>query len=399
MVRMTRNLMADTFLEYIFPGKSKAMVNLRLHIGQINYQHKLYHNVPVILLLGKTGVGKTFIGHAIAAHAAWLRLSDNEQSYYRDSKNGTFQISQEKLLRVLTVSKFDEIYLPLLTDEIAASELFGHIKGAFTGALKDNPGRLGNDELTDILLDEVGDATPRVQAKLLQVVESRKYTPVGGAVKQTKETQARLIFASHRDLYNLVQKGEFREDLYWRLKGVILQIPPLCECLDSIPDLLQAILSSCKKEQGKEAHNISPRKEDLEWCKKYSWPGNVRELRLLLWKFVYEDGRRSLREIWATNREQSHGESSSKEAGESPNSLVARAVQMVMDETLSGRRTSLGTVGNLTRLFNGMVRKSLYRLKSERHLGAQELQRLFTKEKVKDIHTKIGRFRDNIEHH
>ena len=109
--------MSDAFLEYIFPGASKGMTDLRTQIGEINFQHKVYRNVPVILLLGETGVGKTFVAHAVAAHAAWLRLSDDEQqSYYRDSNNGAFLVSPEKLLRVLTGPKFDEVYLPLLTD-------------------------------------------------------------------------------------------------------------------------------------------------------------------------------------------------------------------------------------------------------------------------------------------
>jgi len=390
--------MGDAFLEYIFPGASDGMVNLRAQIGKINHQHKMYRNAPVILLLGETGVGKTFVAHAVAAHGAWLRLSDDErESYYREGKNGAFLISQEKLLRVLTGAKFDEIYLPLLTDDIAASELFGHVQGAFTGAVKQNPGRLGNEELENILLDEVGDAAPRIQAKLLQVVESRVYTPVGGTVKDTKETQARLIFASHEDLHSRVRSGSFREDLFWRLNGLVLRIPPLRDCMDAVPDLLRAILEACKKEQGKESHNILPGKKDLDWCQRHSWPGNVRELRHLAWQFVFEDGQRSLREIWETNRGQFYVESSTEESSVSPEGLVARAVEILLDETLSGRRASLGTVGKFTRLFNGMVRQSLYRLKGERRLKAPELQRLFSKEKVKDIHTKIGRFRGELK--
>lgn len=390
--------MNDAFLEYIFPGESKDMINLRTQIGEINSQHKVYRNVPVILLLGETGVGKTFVAHAVAAHAAWLRLSDNEQqSYYRDSNNGAFLVSPEKLLRVLTGPKFDEIYLPLLTDEIAASELFGHVKGAFTGALRDNAGRLGNDELTDILLDEVGDANPRVQAKLLQVVESRIYTPVGGTVKQIRETQARLIFATHEDLRSRVRTGGFREDLFWRLNGIVLRIPPLRACLDAIPDLVGALLSACKKEQGKENQDTLPGKKDMDWCQSHSWPGNVRELRLLLWRYIYEDGRRPLREIWRTNMAHLQEDLSLRNVDETPESLVARAVEIVLEETLSGHRTSLGTVGKFTRLLNGMVRKSLYRLKGERRFKAPELRRLFSEEKVKDIHTKIGRFRGELE--
>lgn len=388
----------DAFLEYIFPGVSNGMINLRAQIGEINFQHRMYRNVPVILLLGETGVGKTFVAHAIAAHAAWLRLSDDEkQSFYRDTNNGAFLVSPEKLLRVLTGSKFDQIYLPLLTDEIAASELFGHVKGAFTGAVTENPGRLGNDELTDILLDEVGDATPRVQGKLLQVVESRMYTPVGGTVKHTRETQARLIFASHADLRSRVRAGTFREDLFWRLNGLVLHIPPLRECRDAIPDLVHALLLACKKEQGKENHETLPEKNDLDWCQRHSWSGNVRELRLLVWRLVYEEGRRSLKEIWTTNKGQLQEEFSSKGANETPENLVARAVEIVLDETLSGRRVSLGTVGKFTRLLNGMVRKSLHRLKGERRFKAPELRRLFSEEKVKDIHTKIGRFRGELE--
>lgn len=386
--------MDDNFLEYIFPGKSKSMMNFRSQINEINNQHRLYRNVPTILLLGEIGTGKTFTANAIAAHSAWLRLGGEERSFYVDGITGTFKIYPMKLLKVLTGPNFDEVYLPILTDDIAASELFGHVKGAFTGAGRDNPGRLGNDELADILLDEVGDSTPRIQSKLLQVVESRMYTPVGGTIKDTKETQARLIFASHRNLVNLVHNGSFREDLFWRLKGIVIQIPPLRECLDAIPDILQALLLSCKKEQGKENADIVARKKDLEWCQKYSWPGNVRELRWLLWQYVFEEGRRSLKEIWEATREKF--QISKDRSEDTPESLVRRAVQMVIDETLSGERGSLGTVGNFTRLFHEMVRGAIYNVKSERRLKATELERLFIKEKLKDIHTKIGRFRNSI---
>jgi transcriptional regulator with GAF, ATPase, and Fis domain len=275
--------------------------------------------------------------------------------------------------------------------------LFGHIKGAFTGAVRNNPGRLGNGELTDILLDEVGDSTVHIQAKLLQVVESRMYTPVGGTQGHTRNTDARLIFSTHRDLPALVRDGRFREDLYWRLQGLVVHIPPLRECPDTIPDLVRSLVFSCKKDQGKEDAGFPLSKQDLIWCQRYHWPGNLRELRLLIWQFVYEDGRRSLREIHLSRRVPFPGSMTFERPGETSESLVFRAVKIVLDETLRGHRPSLGTVGSLTRHFDRMVRKALYRFKGERRLNAQELERLFTKEKARDVHTKIGRFRYEVD--
>lgn len=165
-----------------------------------------------------------------------------------------------------------------IPDELLESELFGYEKGAFTGAMNNKKGRLQHVEGGTLFLDEIGDMKPSLQAKLLRVIQEKEFEPVG-SVKSIK-VDVRIVAATHRNLDDAVAKGTFREDLYYRLNVIPLQIPPLRDRRDDIPLLLdfftQRFCSSKKR-------NIFSYSEQAMAClKRYPWPGNVRELENLV---------------------------------------------------------------------------------------------------------------------
>ncbi|HSM60412.1 MAG TPA: sigma-54 dependent transcriptional regulator, partial [Longimicrobiales bacterium] len=161
-----------------------------------------------------------------------------------------------------------------LTDTLLESELFGHVKGAFTGA---TGGRRGYFELAGsgtIFLDEIGDTSPEFQTKLLRVLQERVFYPVGGEEQRT--TEARVIAATHQPVEQLVAEGKFREDLYFRLKVVEVYVPPLRERPDDIELIAVALLGRIRSETQRDIRRISD--EALKRLREHSWPGNVREL-------------------------------------------------------------------------------------------------------------------------
>ena len=169
---------------------------------------------------------------------------------------------------------FIKVNLAALPETLVESELFGHEKGAFTGALSRKSGRFELAQGGTIFLDEVGDLTPTVQLKLLRVIQEREFTRLGGTA--TLKADVRLVTATHRDLEKLVSEGIFREDLYYRLNVFPIYLPPLRERKADIPLLAEHFLSRCAAEQAKPARRLSQAALDL--LMQYHWPGNVREL-------------------------------------------------------------------------------------------------------------------------
>jgi two-component system response regulator HydG len=170
------------------------------------------------------------------------------------------------------------VHCGAIPDTLLESELFGHEKGAFTGAVRR---KLGKFELTmsgTIFLDEIGTLTPSAQIKLLQVLQDGTYSRVGG--EAVLKTEARVIAATNADLTEMSQKGEFRKDLYYRLNVFPVEIPPLRERLDDIPYFVEIFLKKLNQQYGKNIHNVHP--QILEALKKHHWPGNIRELENLL---------------------------------------------------------------------------------------------------------------------
>jgi DNA-binding NtrC family response regulator len=170
---------------------------------------------------------------------------------------------------------FIKLHCAALTESLLESELFGHEKGAFTGAISRKRGRFELAHLGTLFLDEIGEINQNVQIKLLRVLEEKKFERVGG--EETVEVDVRLIAATNRDLKDAIAKGSFREDLYYRLNVVNIHVPPLRERKEDIPLLVAAFLKEFSQENGKQIDGIDAKARFALY--NYSWPGNVRQLR------------------------------------------------------------------------------------------------------------------------
>jgi len=225
---------ADRFGELV--GRSVAMRDL---FAQLEAAAR---SDATVLLEGETGTGKELTAEALhqASHRA----------------EGPFVV-------------FDCAAIP---SGLAESELFGHVKGAFTGADSTRAGALERAHGGTLFLDEVGELPLALQPKLLRAIESRRFTPVGGAA--ARSVDVRFVAATHRALDHEVRKKAFREDLYYRLAVVRLRVPPLRERLDDLPLLIERLARVCR-EEGASERLLGV----LPLLQSYTWPGNVRELR------------------------------------------------------------------------------------------------------------------------
>jgi NtrC-family two-component system response regulator AlgB len=175
---------------------------------------------------------------------------------------------------------FAVVNCPTLTDELLASELFGHARGAFTGAVKDQPGRVEAAEGGTLFLDEIGEISPGLQAKMLRFIQEKQFERVGEA--RTRTADVRIVAATNKELESEVKAGRFREDLLYRLDVVAVTVPPLRERSEDILPLARRFLAFFGR--GREPKELSPQGERA--LLGYAWPGNVRELRNALERAV-----------------------------------------------------------------------------------------------------------------
>lgn len=220
-------------------GRSECMQDIYWKIELVA------QNGVTVLITGESGTGKELVARAIH------NLSNRSSG------------------------PFFAINLGALSNELVASELFGHERGAFTGATELSEGVFESAEGGTLFLDEVSSLDTKSQVSLLRVLENREYRRVGG--KRMLKTDARIIAATNKNLLNVVKKGSFRKDLYYRLEVFTLNMPPLRERWEDIPLLVTHFISQFNKELGKGVRGIS--KEALEYLLQYKWPGNVRELK------------------------------------------------------------------------------------------------------------------------
>ncbi|HVO27604.1 MAG TPA: sigma-54 dependent transcriptional regulator [Candidatus Margulisiibacteriota bacterium] len=170
---------------------------------------------------------------------------------------------------------FVVVNCPTLSDELLASELFGHAKGSFTGAIRDQPGRVEAAQGGTLFLDEIGEISPGLQAKLLRFLQDKEFERVGESL--TRHADVRVVAATNRDLENDVKNGRFREDLLYRLNVIELQIPPLRERPEDLLPLANKFLAFFARTAGRATPELSPAAAAA--LQAYSWPGNIRELR------------------------------------------------------------------------------------------------------------------------
>ncbi len=209
------------------------------------------------------------------------RAAVSDATVLLDGESGT---GKEVLARAIHVTSrrsdgpFVAVNCAALSTELLESELFGHEKGAFTGAVRTKPGRLEMAGGGTLFLDEIGELRPALQAKLLRVLQEREYERVGGT--RTLKADVRLVAATNRDLDAAVNAGEFRQDLYYRLKVVALRLPPLRDRREDIRPLAAHFLTRFAREAGR----ATPRLEESAavLLEDYAWPGNVRELANVL---------------------------------------------------------------------------------------------------------------------
>ena len=177
---------------------------------------------------------------------------------------------------------FVRLHCAALAESLLESELFGHEKGSFTGAMGRRDGRFQQADGGTLFLDEIGEISPAIQVKLLRFLQEREFERVGG--NQTIKVDVRVVAATNRDLAQMVKDGRFREDLYYRLNVLAIEMPPLRAHASDVPLLASKFLHKYAAENGKQIHGFSP--EALSALTQYAWPGNVRELENVLERAV-----------------------------------------------------------------------------------------------------------------
>ena len=226
------------FNHYGIVGRSRPMQEVLQRCGLVA------ETKSTVLVTGETGTGKEMVARLI-----------HHRSAQRDMP----------LIKVNCAA---------IPDTLLESELFGHVRGAFTGATMTKRGKFALADGGSIFLDEIGTMSPAIQSKLLRVLQEREFEPLGA--ERTQKVDVRVIAATNRDLKQMVAEGKFQEDLYYRLNVIPLVLPPLRERPDDIPVLIEHFVEKHRQRTGKRIDRIEP--DVVDALRAYNWPGNVREL-------------------------------------------------------------------------------------------------------------------------
>ncbi len=228
-------------------------------------------------------IGKTHLMKEVLKKIG--RVSTNRVSVLIQGESGTGKELITKVIHYSGITKtepFIAVNCTALSETLLESELFGHVKGSFTGAIKDKKGKFELAGEGTIFLDEISEISPNLQVKLLRVLQEKEFEKVGGEV--TIPMRARIVTATNRNLHKYVDEGRFREDLYYRLKVFTIEAPPLRENREDIPNLVIHLLKKINKELHKDVRKVPI--EVMEMLQNYEWIGNVRELENTLLQAV-----------------------------------------------------------------------------------------------------------------
>ncbi|MBI2687630.1 MAG: sigma-54-dependent Fis family transcriptional regulator [Acidobacteria bacterium] len=231
---------------YPIVGESVPMKALRQQLGLMAATNGR------VLIYGESGTGKELVAHAI--HAMSLRAHE----------------------------AFVEVNCAAIPDDLIESELFGHVKGSFAGALEDKTGKLRKADGGSLFLDEVGDMSLKTQAKVLRALDEQRFAPLGAS--ESIKVDARVVAATNKNLEGEIERGNFREDLFYRLNVIPFHVPPLRDRREDIGLLAEHFMVGFTSAYGRRRKEFSP--EAMRMLEEYYWPGNVRELRNLIERIV-----------------------------------------------------------------------------------------------------------------
>jgi PAS domain S-box-containing protein len=261
---------------------------LRNERGRIVGGAETFRDLSLVEELRKELEGRCQMGDLVSRSVALRRICDllpqiapSEATVLILGETGTGKELLARAIHNLSLRKgkpFVPVNCGALPDTLLESELFGYVKGAFTGAAQDKPGRFARAEGGTVFLDEIGDISPAMQVRLLRVLQERTYEPLGGT--RTQRADVRVIAATHRDLAALIRKGAFREDLFYRLNVVRLELPPLRKRKEDIPLLVEHFVARFNRRQGKSVVGVAP--DVLALLMAHDYPGNVRELENII---------------------------------------------------------------------------------------------------------------------
>ena len=256
--------------------------------GQIIGGVETFRDLSVIEELKKELFEKYTLGDIISKNylihdifSILPNIAESDSTVLIQGASGTGKELFAKAIHNLSRRKnkpFIKVNCGALPDTLLESELFGYIKGAFTDAKKDKPGRFALANEGTIFLDEVGDMSPSLQVKLLRVLQEREFEPLGAT--SPRKTDVRIIAATNKDLSKLISEGKFRDDLFYRLNVVKIELPPLSQRREDIPLLIDAFVQKFNAKMGKQIVGVSD--QALRLLLKHDYPGNIRELENII---------------------------------------------------------------------------------------------------------------------